>query len=82
VRNGFTCKLGYLIYVVRIVQKLGSVTRNSFTKSIYAERARNETPCDFKSRHSRVMTWQPQHSGQSLPPSPKGRDVSEDTEVE
>jgi len=30
---------------------------------IYAERARIETPCDFKSMHSRVMTWQTHYSG-------------------
>jgi len=45
---------------------------------IYAERARIETPCDFKSMHSRMMTWQA-HSGHALPPPPKGKDVSEDT---
>jgi len=28
------------------------------------------------------MTWQPFHSGQAFPPPPKGRDVSEDTQVE
>jgi len=49
---------------------------------IYAERARIETPCDFKSMHSRVMTWQPHHLGHALPPPPKGRDGSEDTQVE
>jgi len=49
---------------------------------IYAERARIETPCDFKSMHSRVIMWQPHHSGHALPPPPKGRDVSEDTQVE
>ncbi len=32
--------------------------------------------------HSRVMTWQPHHSGHALIPPPKGRDVSEDTQVE
>jgi len=31
---------------------------------------------------SRVMTWQPHHSGHALPPPPKGKDVSEDTQVE
>jgi len=31
---------------------------------------------------SRVMTWQPHYSGHALPPPPKGRDVSEDTQVE
>jgi len=49
---------------------------------IYAERARIETPCDFKSMHSRVMTWQPHYSNHALSPPPKGRDVSEDTQVE
>jgi len=29
-----------------------------------------------------VTTWQPHHSGHALPPPPKGRDVSEDTQVE
>jgi hypothetical protein len=49
---------------------------------IYAERARIETPCDFKSMQSRVMTWQTYYSGHALPPPPTGRDVSEDTQVE
>jgi len=48
---------------------------------MYAERARIETPCDFKSMHSRVMTWQTHYSGHSPPPPPTGRDVSEDTQV-
>jgi hypothetical protein len=49
---------------------------------MYAERARIETPCDFKFMHSRVMTWQPHCSSGALPPPPEGRDVSEDTQVE
>jgi len=28
------------------------------------------------------MTWQPHDSGHALPPPPRGRDVSEDTQVE
>ncbi len=32
--------------------------------------------------HSRVMMWQPHHSGHALIPPQKGRDVSEDTQVE
>jgi hypothetical protein len=50
-------------------------------RTIYAGRAKIETPCDVKSMHSRVMTWQT-HSGHALSPPPKGRDVSEDTQVE
>ncbi len=49
---------------------------------MYAERERIETPCDFKSMHSRVMTWQTHYSGPALSPPPTGRDVSEDTQVE
>jgi len=49
---------------------------------IYAERARIETPCDFKSLHSRVMTWQTHYSGHALSPTPTGRDVSEVTQVD
>jgi len=56
---------------------LKKVEKHSY-RQIYAERARIETPCDLKSMHSRVMTWQPHHSGQALPPPLKGRDVSED----
>jgi len=48
---------------------------------MYAERARIETPCDFKSMHSRAMTWQTHYSGHALSPPPTGRDVSEDTQV-
>jgi len=44
---------------------------------IYVERARIETSCDFKSMHSRVMTWQPNYSGHALPPPSKSSDVSE-----
>jgi len=49
---------------------------------MYAERARIETPCDFKSMHSRVMTWQSHYPGHALPPPLKGRDVREGTQVE
>jgi len=28
------------------------------------------------------MMWQPHHSGQALTPTPKGRDVSEDKQVD
>jgi len=41
---------------------------NILTEFIYAERARIETPCDFKLMHSRVMTWQAHYSGQSTTP--------------
>jgi len=50
--------------------------------NIHAERARIETPCDFKSMHSRVMTWHTHYSGHALTPPPTGRDVSKDTQVE
>jgi hypothetical protein len=46
---------------------------------IYAERARIETPCDFKSMHSSVAKH---YSGHAPTPPPKGRDVGEDTQVE
>jgi len=49
---------------------------------MYAETARIETPCVFKSIHSRVMTWQTHYSGHTLSPPPTGRDESEDTQVE
>ena len=49
---------------------------------MYAERAKIETPCDFKSMHSRVMTWQPHCSGDALPPPLKGGDESEHTQME
>jgi hypothetical protein len=32
--------------------------------------------------HSRVMMWQTHYSGHALSPPPRGRDVSEDTQVE
>jgi len=49
---------------------------------IYAERARIETPRDFNSMHSRVMTSQPHCLGDALPPALKGRVESEHTQVE
>jgi len=59
-----------------------SVKISFMSTLVYAERARIETPWDFKSMHSRMMTWQstiqvmhPQHLQ-------KGRDVSENTQVE
>ncbi len=49
---------------------------------IHAERAIIETPCDFRSMHSRLMTWQIHYLGHALPPLPKGRYVNKDTQVE
>jgi len=37
---------------------------------------------NIKSMHSRVMTWQTHDSGHAPSPPPKGRDESEDTQVE
>jgi len=46
---------------------------------VYADRARIETPCYFKSMHSRVMMWQAHYSGHDFTPPPTGRGVREDT---
>jgi len=62
---------------------MSSVLPNSILCTLYAERARMETPLVFKSMHSsRVMTWQTHYLGHALSPPTTGRDVSEDTQVE